>query len=299
MEIRALEGRSFSMESLYQLLGQSRQNIAQGQKRKAKREEVKSEVKRTVESHRKKHEEEGSRVMFHYLEIKGTIGLGVNKFEKIVNELGLTIVRKRSWIKTSDRCSRSKKYNNLINGKVLNGPNQLIVCDLTYIIGIKRYYVFAIKDVYTGRLVGLSGGIRMTTKVAIRALKQVFRLRGKGPFPELIHHTDGGSQYFSDAYLALLNKAQINISVAKTCLENGYAEQVNHIIKNNYLRFQDMSTEAAFQRSVKRTQLLYNSEKVQKGLGYRTPEAFEKYILSLGKDQRPEMKLFDFTKPKK
>lgn len=253
-------------------------------------------MEQIVIKHRVIHKKAGSRIIFYSMKVKEELGIGINTFERLVKESGLCIKRTRSWIKTSDRCPKSKHYCNLTNGLILNGPNQLIVCDLTYITGPDRYYVFAIKDVYTSQLVGLWGGIQMTAEIAIIALLQLFELRGPGPFIYLIHHSDGGSQYFSDKYLKIINKNEIRISVASTCLENGYAEQINHIIKNNYLRFLDLGNVKAFQKSLVHTKEIYNKERIQKRLGYRTPDEYEKYIMSLGKDQRPEMRLYDFTK---
>jgi hypothetical protein len=295
MEIKAVQSRGFSMEQLYALINQSRQNLSQGEKRTRDRIELLKAVEQIVLKHRVIHKKAGSRIIYFSMKVKDQLGIGINTFEQMVKECGLGIKRARSWLRTSDRCSKSKEYCNLINGLVLDGPNQLIVCDLTYVVAPNRYYVFAIKDVYTGLLVGLWGCTRMTVEVAITALLQLFELRGPGPFVYLIHHTDGGSQYFADKYLQILKAMGIRSSVANTCLENGYAEQVNHIIKNNYLRYLDLGNVKAFQKSLLRTKEIYNNERIQKGLGYRTPVEYEKYIMSLDKDQRPQMRLYDFN----
>jgi transposase InsO family protein len=287
------------MEQLYALLNISRQNLSQWQGRAKSRDLILSSVKRIVIKHRTRHRKEGSRAIFYNKKIKEVLGIGINTFENMVKELGLNIKKTRSWIKTSDRCSKSKEYTNLINGLILTGPNQLIVGDLTYVLSPERYYIFALKDVYTSYLVGLAGSKNMTTEIAIEALDQLFELRGPGPFPDLIHHTDGGSQYFARVYIMILDNNEIKISVANTCLENGYAEQLHDIIKNYYLRFWDIGNESAFKRSLKEIKEIYNNERGQECLGRRTPAEYEKYIMSLDKDQRPQKKLHDFRNYKK
>ena len=192
---------------------------------------------------------------------------------------------------------KSKEYTNLSNGLVINGPNQLIVGDITYVKGEKeQYYVFILTDVYHGLIVGLSIGKQMTAKVALEALEQLFKLRGEKEFPNLIHHTDGGGQYFSKIYLARLAKAKIKVSVAGNCRENGHAERENSIVKNDYLCFLDTSSEAAAKRSCAKVKLLVNTERSQKALGYKTAETYEKMILKMEEKDRPKKQLHNFAK---
>jgi transposase InsO family protein len=57
------------------------------------------------------------------------------------------------------------------------------------------------------------------------------------PLPDLLHHSDRGSQYCCDDYVALLSKWQIKISMTETGdpLDNAIAERINGILKNEYL----------------------------------------------------------------
>ena len=96
----------------------------------------------------------GSRVMYYQLKIDH---IGINKFEKIVAEQGLTIKIKRKRIITTDGFYE-KSDTNLINGLVLNNINQVIAGDITYLIlDNKTYYIFTLKDMYSKRIIGLYG----------------------------------------------------------------------------------------------------------------------------------------------
>ncbi|MGB0879406.1 MAG: transposase [Polaribacter sp.] len=171
----------------------------------------------------------GSRVMFHHLGIQT---IGVNKFEKIVSRNGLCVVVKRKRIRTTNGCYQ-KSDTNLINGLVLNKINQVIAGDITYLILEQiTYYIFTLKDMYSKRIVGLYGSDTMLSKNAIKTLKQVIKLRGKN-IAGCIHHSDAGSQYKSKAYKKILKTNNISMSIAENCLQNGMAEQLNGVLKNN------------------------------------------------------------------
>ena len=282
------------MERLYRYLNISRQALhkhrASNQVRGAKEEEVRD----FLEKHRKNHREDGSRQSYYSGGAKELLGIGVTKFEKTVSLLGLTQKITRRWKGTSERCSRSKAYKNLTNGLKLNGVNQLISGDIFYYTGKIRYYVFVLTDVYSGRIVGLSGGTRMTAMMCLDALKQFFELRGAKKYLNTIHLTDGGPQFFSNMYLNAMEKAEMLISVAGNCRENGYAEQKNATVKNRYLRYLNTSNNRAFQKSLVRVKYLVNCERKMKSNGWMTPDAFERKISALKLEDRPVKQLHDF-----
>ena len=288
-------GRGFALSRLLRLLKLTRQGMAKWRGSVQRAGKLKGEVAALLAAHREDHRRDGSRQSYYGAQAKEKLGVGVTKFERMASELGLTIKPKRRWVRTSDRCSRSSQYKNLTNGLVLNGPGQLIVADLFYFTGPKRYYVFVLTDVYLGKLAGLSGGRRMTAEVALVALDQFFEWRGEGEHPRTIHHSDGGSQYFSDIYLERLKRAKIQVSVAASCQENGHAEQKNDTVKNRYLRFLDTSTDAAFEQSLKKVKQLVNEARVMKSKGWKTPVAFEAMVATMDEASRPKITLHDFT----
>ncbi len=283
------------METLYGWLETSRQSHDRGRARVENDRKLKSDVLSLVIGHRGEHPRDGSRQIFSTAGVKEKLKIGVTKFERVMSELGLTVKPLKRHVNLSERCDRSKCYKNLTNGLKLTGINQLIVGDLTeFRKDGQKWYVFILTDVYSGRIVGLSGGTRMTAKVAIQALDQFFKLRGEGKYSELIHHTDGGSQYFSDIYLDRMIKAEFNISVAGNCLENGHAEQKNDTVKNRYLRYLDLSSDEMFQKSLAKVKHLVNEKRIQQSRMKLTPVEFEKRMGELQESERMEVLLHDF-----
>lgn len=233
----------------------------------------------------------GSRVMYHQLKIDH---IGINRFEKIVSEQGLTIKVKRRRIVTTDGFYE-KSDTNLINGLVLNHINQVISGDITYLVlKDKTYYIFTLKDMYSKRIIGLYGSDTMMATNAIITLKQAIKLRGKS-ISNCIHHSDAGSQYKSKAYKNTLNKNQIKMSIAQNCLQNGMAEQLNGILKNDYI-VKNIKNLNDLNKQLIEIKRLINEEKPVKELQYKTPIEFEQWIEN--NPNAPKIELYDFTKSK-
>jgi putative transposase len=233
----------------------------------------------------------GSRVMYHQLKIDH---IGINKFEKIVSEQGLTIKIKRRRIITTDGFYE-KSDTNLINGLVLTNINQVIAGDITYLIlQDKTYYIFTLKDMYSKRIIGLYGSDTMMAVNAIITLKQALKLRGIS-ISNCIHHSDAGSQYKSKAYKNTLNKNQMKMSIAENCLQNGMAEQLNGILKNDYI-VKNIKNVNDLNKQLIEIKRLINEEKPVKELQYKTPIEFEQWIENARNTTIIE--LYDFTKTK-
>ena len=84
--------------------------------------------------------------------------------------------------------------------------------------------------------------------------------------------------------------------MAGNSLENPYAERLNGIIKNNYLRYFDTSSFAKLSKSLDSAVWLYNNEKPHSELGNMSPVNFEKMLLQQNINERKTMVLHDFRK---
>lgn len=234
----------------------------------------------------------GSRSIYYQLDINE---IGVNKFERIVSKNGLTIRIKRKRIITTDG-SRDKMDANLINGLTLTNINQVIAGDITYLIqNDKTYYIFTLKDMYSKRIIGLYGSDTLLAINAIKTLKQAIKLRGKS-IHNCIHHSDAGSQYKSNAYKNILLKNEMKISIAENCLQNGMAEQLNGVLKNDYI-VKNIKSVKDLNKQLIEIKRLINEERPVKELNYKTPVVFEKWIQN--PNNKKEIKLYDFTKQDK
>jgi len=116
--------------------------------------------------------------------------------------------------------------------KTLTGINQAWVADITY-IGILKGFVFlaAILDRYSRKVIGWAISQRIDAELCVAALKVAFEQRQ--PPPGCIHHSDRGLQYACAEYIALLQQAQMQISMSRTAnpYDNAHMESFFKTLK--------------------------------------------------------------------
>jgi transposase InsO family protein len=284
------------MECFYRFVGISRQGYLK--KRLGYYEQLKmvEEIGDLIKDYRtSKDGNAGLRSLYYNLDIKIKYDIGVNKFEQLMSRSGYGLVQKRVKVITTQACSNSRKYENLTKGLIINGINQLIVGDITYLlIGEFTYYLFLYTDVYSGRIVGWHLDDRMRATEGLKGLSMVIRLRGKVNLKDCIHHTDGGRQYFANLFLDRLHSVHFRISVAKNCLENGFAEQRNGLLKKHFLPLVNDFSLDGLRKHFEQFINFYNQERKQENLGWQNPVEFEESVKGL--KEKPRMRLYDRDK---
>ncbi len=81
--------------------------------------------------------------------------------------------------------------------------NQLWVADITYIrLRAEFVYLAVMLDAYSRKVVGWALDRTLAARLPIAALTQA--LAERHPPPGLVHHSDRGVQYASEAYVTLL-----------------------------------------------------------------------------------------------
>lgn len=226
----------------------------------------------------------GSRSLYYNLNIKGAYNLGVTKFEQLMSKHRLIMRHIRIKIVTTRSDFSSWNYRNEVKGLFINKINQVVAGDLTYVYyGRNLYYLFCLTDLWSMRIVGYHIDKRMRSSEAICALHMAIRTRTTEGLADCIHHTDGGSQYFSKIYLSISRSNFKKIRVSKTCLENGYAEQKNSMLKNHLIPTIQATSLQEFRRELDSSIEFYNEKRKQENLGWRSPVEFES--IEIGKEK--------------
>ena len=116
-----------------------------------------------------------------------------------------------------------------------------------------------------------------TEQTTLPALQKAIKSRIdlKANNDALIFHSDGGGQYYDKDFLVLTKKYKIRNSMCQYPWENGKAERINGIIKNNYLVHRIINSFEQLQIEVDRSVLLYNTEKPHIKLQRKSPIQFE------------------------
>lgn len=281
------------MERFYELEGLSRQGYFQGLAQLDKTSKMMEQIALLAKKYRKdKDRRAGSRSLYYNLGIKSLFNLGVSKFENLMSEHGLTLAPYKSRLITTQSCPKSRQYSDLCKGLKISGINQVVAGDLTYLIFADWvYYLFLLTDVYSARIVGWKLAQRMRAVEAHEALIQWIKLRKPTNIKGCIHHTDGGSQYFSNLYLGTMQNRKLRISVAENCMDNGFAEQRNGLIKHHFVpTVRDLRPEYLY-KEMEQILYFYNHERKQEALGWLSPLEFEQQWV--GHDNPPLMTLYD------
>jgi len=297
-ELQQSLGAAYTNEAIYEALGKTRQGFSQSKQRADFCQENENLIISIVKNWRVNHPRMGSRTLHQSLKEAGIyLGIGITKFEQLLSKHHLTVGKIRRYgPKTTDSNGSDKDYPNLTNGLIINDINQLIVADITYFwIKGKWYYLFIFKDVYSQRVLSIIPSRNMEGINCHTALDQIVVLRGKAALIACILHTDNGSQFDANEFKSKLNKLSIKISRAEQCEQNGSAEQINHIVKNMYLKNWSISNFKELSEACKVFMELNNSQRAIKQLGYKTPLGFEAAIAQIPLSKRVKKQLYDFS----
>lgn len=207
--------------------------------------------------------------------------IGRDKFEEFCKRAGLSVERKLNYRRTTDS-SGVIRFDNLLTDLEITRVNQVWQSDITYYeVSDRFYYLTFILDAFSRVIVGyhVSQSLKteQTTLPALR-LAVKFRLKLNMSITGLIFHSDGGGQYYDKDFLSFTAKNGIINSMCEYPWENGKAERINGIIKNNYLQHRKITTFEQLVREVDRSVKLYNHEKPHSMLKRKTPIQFENSI---------------------
>ncbi len=222
------------------LLGYSRQSYYQGIKyihRKAYKADL---IVEEVLHHRKLQKRMGTRKLLEemsdFLKLH-QFQIGRDSMFDLLAERGMLVnKKKRKGSVTTISKHRFKRYPNIIRDFIPIAPNQLWVCDITYIHLREGFaYLSLVTDAYSRKIVGFYLSKDLSAKGPLSALKMA--LASNPNRTGLVHHSDRGVQYCCDAYVKLLQDESIIISMTEKGdpLENAIAERVNGILKQELL----------------------------------------------------------------
>jgi len=222
-------------------------------------------------------------------------GMVVNdkKIRRVQRKYRLFPIRWRGFkIATTDSNHNHKVYPNLLTEKILTGINQAWVADITY-IRILHGFVFlaAILDRYSRKVIGWAISQRIDAELCLAALK--IALEQRHPPAACIHHSDRGVQYACQEYIALLEQAQMQISMSRTAnpYDNAHMESFFKTVKYEEVHLANYETyDDVIQRIPRFIEQVYNSKRLHSALGYLPPMEYEMAIQSTKTVGRPSLK---------
>lgn len=151
---------------------------------------------------------------------------------RVMRQAGLLCRRKRRTVHTTDSKQSYQIYPNLVKGLQVEAPNRCWVADLTYVRLPEGFvYLACLLDVYSRKCIGWSLSRRIDAQLPLQALEMALAQR-QVPVG-LIHHSDRGRQYRSNAYVERLLDVGANISMPTPGqpTENAFAESFIKTLK--------------------------------------------------------------------
>lgn len=156
-------------------------------------------------------------------------------------------------------------------------PNQLWLTDITeHPTGEGKLYPCAVKDVFSGRIVGYSIDSRMKSRLAVNALESAVARRGQ--VAGCIVHSDRGSQFRSRKFVSVLARHSMTGSMGRVGAagDNAAMESFFALLQKNVLDRQVWATRQdlriAIVTWIERT---YHRRRRQKRLARLTPVEYE------------------------
>jgi len=198
---------------------------------------------------------------------------------RALQELGLFSRTKRKFVVTTDSNHPYPIAENILERDfTATAPNQKWLTDITYILTREGWlYLAAVLDVYSRKIVGWSTSEWIDTELVKAALQMATTQRL--PEPGLLHHSDQGSQYASDAYQQALEALEMVCSMSRQgdCWDNAMMESFFGSLKTEWVYNEDYQTrEEAKQSLFKYIELFYNRKRRHAALGYVSPAEFER-----------------------
>ena len=271
---------AFPVELLCEVLGVSRSGYYAWRDRPPSPAAVRRS--RLVEQIREAHAEArsvyGSPRVHRELEARG-VACCENTVARLMREHGIrSKARRRFVVRTTDsRHDRPVAENVLAREFYPDRTDTAWAADITYVPTAEGWlYLAAVIDLCSRKVVGWATADHLRADLPLEALRMA--LAHRKPAGGLLHHSDRGVQYTSDAYRSLLAGHGIEPSMSRkgNCWDNAVAESFFSTLKRELTHHESYADHDEARRSLfEYIEVFYNRRRRHSTLGYRSPAEFE------------------------
>jgi transposase InsO family protein len=245
----------------------------------SEREMANQELYQKIEAvYDESHGTYGSPRVYQALKRQG-VTCGENRVARLMRLRGLRARQTKTYKTTTRRNKADPVAPNVLRRDFeAERPNEKWLADITYIPTQEGWlYLAATLDLYSRRVVGWAMSDRMTSDLTIKALKMAVYHRQVGP--NLVHHSDRGSQYTDGHYQQMLKDWGIQVSMngVGSWYDNAPMESFFGTLKSEWVHHCTYRT-----RQEARTDLFYyieafyNRRRLHSALGYVSPDTYER-----------------------
>jgi putative transposase len=183
---------------------------------------------------------------------------------------------------TTNSNHKHRIYPNMARDMEVTGINQLWVADITYIQLPKEFiYLAVIIDVGSRRCIGWDLDRTIDTQLTLNALHKALDCRAGQNLDGLVHHSDQGVQYASNAYIECLKEHNIEISMSRrgNPYDNAFCESFIKTLKYEEVYLSDYRTfDEAYDNLDNFIESVYNEKRLHSKIGYLPPIEFEEAL---------------------
>lgn len=203
-----------------------------------------------------------------------------NTVARAMREMGLKSRVLRGFTPTTTQAdpTRQPAPNTLDRDFTAEAPNRKWVTDITYLPTAQGWvYLAVVLDLFSRKVVGWSLGPSLATELVSAALRLAIESR-RPEGKKLLHHSDRGCQYTSDAYQQILKTLGIQCSMSRTgcCYDNAVIERFFWSLKHEWTKHESFEHLEAARLSVfKYIETFYNPQRLHQTLHYKSPDQFE------------------------
>ncbi len=209
------------------------------------------------------------------------IRVGRKRVERLMVARGWqgAFLRRRWRIPSTRQDPRHTPAPDLVNRNfTAAAPNRLWVADATRIpCGEGVFWLAAVRDAFSNRIVGWKTSDRCDTDLILAALEYGIWSRDVRD-QQLIHHSDRGSNYTSFRFAQRLadngilpSMGSVGDSFDNALMENFWSTLKIELVYRNAWRTRDEAENAIFAY----IDGWYNTKRIQKDLGYLSPDEYE------------------------
>jgi putative transposase len=218
----------------------------------------------------------GRRRLVHALRAKGHC-INPKRVRRLMREEGLRGVRKGRFVP----CTTDGAHNRAIACNVLarrfsvDAGVAAWVSDITYVATREGWlYLAVIIALQSRQILGYSLAEHMPDELVLNALRNACRLQP--PAHSTVFHSDRGSQYASDDFLAAIGSLQMVASMSRkgNCWDNAVAESFFATLKAEEITEPYLSKHDAHRGIANYIHGFYNPLRLHSSLGYLSPNDY-------------------------
>ena len=229
-------------------------------------------LEKIVEIHRKSRETYGYPRVFDALRQRGET-CGKHRVARLMRDNNVVAKMFRRFRKHSHQHHLLWEPRNLLLDRdPVTQPNEVWVCDVTYIrVGKHWNYLCTVMDLHTREIIGWHFSRQCNARLAKEAV--LMALQDHNPGEGAIFHTDRGTEFSNKELNAVLDEHNLLVSKSRKgcCWDNANMESFYHTLKTEMVYFHHFRNLVEATAYIMDYLHFYNHDRLHSSLGYQSP----------------------------